>query len=448
MKRLVKCHNCGRKIEAEGNPGDSIIMRCPDCGSRGRVVFPKIEQRTEPSPIKIDIPSISKIQGDIFSNVSQATINRLSILKAQIAQKKKRKLNWDEFFNIFYRLKNKSLFQKKNEISNKKNRDVSWNEFFTGSIKKHEVKKRFISIGYMIGVFIIVTMVLLFPLILLGLGENIILLIPVLIVIGGIFAFISVFLIVPFSVRKRYRKFINLPSFLSQTANDFSKQYGLKRKVRFFYCETPEINAMTYSSLIGHNICVTSGLLNAYKNGDISVEEFRSIVGHEFGHIVNNDVFRGSFVNSWSSIFKMIGSYIMMMGMGFAGIGLVVGIASREKGSGIAMAIAGYIMIISGAIMRLIAKIADIIAFDYQRRQEYNADLVGAKLTTSTSMARALDKIEKLDKRYQAKKLAALPYSERWTIEPNNVSFFDKLFSTHPPMNKRISRLMEIGKYS
>ena len=52
-------------------------------------------------------------------------------------------------------------------------------------------------------------------------------------------------------------------------------------------------------------------------------------------------------------------------------------------------------------------------------------------------MANALQRISTLNNDLVAKELAKLPYADRWQLQPRNPSWIDKLFDTHPPMEKR-----------
>jgi Zn-dependent protease with chaperone function len=60
-------------------------------------------------------------------------------------------------------------------------------------------------------------------------------------------------------------------------------------------------------------------------------------------------------------------------------------------------------------------------------------------------MASALQRINALNKELVAKELAKLPYADRWQLQPCNPSWIDKLFDTHPPMEKRETELRTIS---
>lgn len=100
-----------------------------------------------------------------------------------------------------------------------------------------------------------------------------------------------------------------------------------------------------------------------------------------------------------------------------------------------------------GVIQKLIAKIASILAFHLSRKDEYAADMIGAKLTSPEKMANALQRINTLNNELVAKELAALPYADRWQLQPRNPSWIDKLFDTHPSTEKRDTTLRTIGEF-
>jgi heat shock protein HtpX len=98
-----------------------------------------------------------------------------------------------------------------------------------------------------------------------------------------------------------------------------------------------------------------------------------------------------------------------------------------------------------GAILFLIlAPIAALlIQLWVSRTREYEADHTGAELTGNPQgLARALEKLEGWSKRIP---LDASPTTAHLCIvKPFSGGGLTELFSTHPPMEKRIARLMEM----
>lgn len=221
---------------------------------------------------------------------------------------------------------------------------------------------------------------------------------------------------------------------------------------------------MAYTSISSDRICVTRGLIMAYQSQRITAEELKAVLGHELGHIKNLDTLKWAFVTSWISLFDAAGAWMMALGRGMAGIGIVLSEATeqivitqegegryvvrREAGTtGVVMALTGWALYIGGVVQRLLAKLASALAFYLSRKQEFMADEIAAALTSPQHMASVLRKIEDLNKELIAEQVASLPYTDRWQLQPRNPSWVDALFDSHPPTEDREARLQAIGKY-
>ncbi len=47
IKKTVRCPNCETPIEIQGNPGETIIINCPKCDTKGKFTFPSEKQKIE-----------------------------------------------------------------------------------------------------------------------------------------------------------------------------------------------------------------------------------------------------------------------------------------------------------------------------------------------------------------------------------------------------------------
>lgn len=335
----------------------------------------------------------------------------------------------------------------KAEISAEKGKALSWDEFFELLLSRERKKKDLTSWLYTLGIFVAITFVLMLP-IYVTVPLAAIAMLPMWLLIGFIVAFFSVYVLTPWSLRKEMKPFKDAPSQVLKSLEELSKRAGIKRVPELMVEETPEINACTYATLSGDRVCLTRGLMDAYQSGKIEEEELNMVLGHELGHIRNRDCFRSGFVLSWICIFDRIGNWFIIIGTAIGVIGTVAEVASREKGGfGLVMAIVGWLAVIAGYITKIIAKIASILAFHLNTRQEYAADAIGAELTSPIAGTNALEKIERLNDELIEKELTSLPYADRWQLQPRNPSWIDKLFDTHPPMEKREAVLKTISKF-
>jgi len=91
-----------------------------------------------------------------------------------------------------------------------------------------------------------------------------------------------------------------------------------------------------------------------------------------------------------------------------------------------------------------------LVQLAISRSREYKADLVGARtIGKPHDLANALEKLEKMNKKRPI--TSGNPASSSlFIVNPFRGSSFFTLFSTHPPIEKRVKRLrdMAFGKIS
>lgn len=335
----------------------------------------------------------------------------------------------------------KRIRASKAKFSIKEEKALTWDEFFKLLLNRERKKEVVKSWLYTLGIFTAVTLILspftyLVPQ-----------MIPVIFIVGFIIALFSTYVLTPWSLRG-VKPFKNTSSQFLKSLEELSRNAGLKKFPELMIIETYEINAMVYASISGSRVCVTKGLMDAYQSGKIDEEELKAILGHEIHHIKSLDCLKWSFVLSWISIFDAMGTLYMLIGQGITHIGVATTEETVEEGIiGLLIVLAGWALLISGFVTKIIAKVASILAFHLSRRQEYVADEFGGELISPEKMIKALRKIDTLNNELVAKKLVTLPYADRWQIQPRNPSWIDRLWNTHPPLEKREGRLRKIGEF-
>jgi heat shock protein HtpX len=98
---------------------------------------------------------------------------------------------------------------------------------------------------------------------------------------------------------------------------------------------------------------------------------------------------------------------------------------------------------ISALAMMILAPLAaTLIQLAISRSREYEADHTGAEITGNPmALARALDKIDQYSKRIPMQ--VAPSMAHLYIAQPQTAhQFLSGLFSTHPPIRKRIERLI------
>jgi heat shock protein HtpX len=172
------------------------------------------------------------------------------------------------------------------------------------------------------------------------------------------------------------------------------------------------------------SVAVTQGILQLLDD-----EELEGVLAHELGHVNNRDILISSVAATIAGAITMLAS-MGRWAMIFGGYGSD---RDRRDGGGL-----------TALLMLIIAPIAaTLIQLAVSRSREYQADATGAHLTGNPyALARALQKIDAYARRLP---LQANPSTAHlFIIQPflgMNAGMFANLFSTHPPVAKRIERL-------
>jgi heat shock protein HtpX len=171
------------------------------------------------------------------------------------------------------------------------------------------------------------------------------------------------------------------------------------------------------------SVAVTHGILAL-----LSDEELEGVLAHELGHVRNRDILTSSIAATLAGAITILAR----MGFFFGAFGGMGGGREDRRGGGI-----------GGLFMLLLAPLAAmLIQLWVSRTREYEADASGAHLTGNPyALASALEKISGVSRQVP---LVADPNSAHLFIVAPLLSgaTFASLFSTHPPIQKRIERLI------
>ncbi|CAN5544195.1 zinc metalloprotease HtpX [soil metagenome] len=170
-------------------------------------------------------------------------------------------------------------------------------------------------------------------------------------------------------------------------------------------------------------VAVTSGILDLLDD-----DELEAVIGHELSHVKSRDVL----VLTLASVFSMVAWYLVQFGFfgGLQGRG-----RNAPGGTAIVILVALITWVVSFFIIRAIS-----------RYREYSADRSGAIMTGKPDkLASALLKI--------SGKMGNIPTKELQNVQKLNAFFIipalsgssiANLFSTHPPVEKRVQKLREM----
>jgi heat shock protein HtpX len=175
------------------------------------------------------------------------------------------------------------------------------------------------------------------------------------------------------------------------------------------------------------SVAVTRGILELCDD-----EEIEGVLAHELGHVRNRDILTSAIVATLAGAITFIGRMVFWGEMfGFGGGG-----NDREGGA------------LSAIAMMILAPIAAVlIQLAISRSREYQADATGAHITGNPQgLARALRKIDEWSKRVPMRVSPSMAHM--YICAPlTGREMFSNLFSTHPPIKKRIERLVGPGYY-
>ena len=172
-------------------------------------------------------------------------------------------------------------------------------------------------------------------------------------------------------------------------------------------------------------VTVTKGLMTI-----LDEDEIEAVIGHEISHIKDRDIL----VSTIAATIAGAISYLAYMGRW----GIYFGSDSRRRGEG--SSIAALLSVILAPIAAFIVQMA------ISRSREYLADENGAKITKKPiELANALVKIS------GAKKIGLImntnpSTSHMWIINPLRGGGLLELFSSHPPVEKRVERLKKLAR--
>ena len=192
---------------------------------------------------------------------------------------------------------------------------------------------------------------------------------------------------------------------------------------RIYLASNNTPNAFATGRDPGHAVvCLTRGILDI-----LSREELKGVIAHEMSHIKNRDTLIMTVTAALASAIMML-AYMARWAAIFGGFG---GRGSRDRDGGVI----GLL-----AISLLAPFAAMIVQLAISRSREYGADNKGARMAGSGSgLASALRKLHNASSRY---KMNASPQTAHlFIVNPLSGNFMANLFSTHPPVEKRIERL-------
>ena len=205
-----------------------------------------------------------------------------------------------------------------------------------------------------------------------------------------------------------------------ETVEQLTQRIGLPMP-KIYVIPTDSPNAFATGRNPQHaSVAVTQGILNL-----LTDEELEGVLAHELGHVNNRDILISSVAATIAGAITMLAS-MGRWAMIFGGMER----DNRDRGGGIA-----------ALFMLILAPIAaSLIQLAVSRSREYQADATGAHFPgMAYALASALAKLDAYSRRLP--RMSTPSTAHLFSIQPLLGMNLGSLFSTHPPIAKRIERL-------
>ena len=172
------------------------------------------------------------------------------------------------------------------------------------------------------------------------------------------------------------------------------------------------------------SVAATTGILKILSN-----RELRGVMAHELAHVRHRDILISTVAATMAGAVSALANFAMFFG-------------GRDSEGRPANPIASLMV----AILAPIA--ASLIQMSISRAREYEADRGGAEISSDPeALAHALEKIHNYAQGIPFQAVEQHPETAQMMIlNPLSAGGLAQLFSTHPPTEERVARLMSMAK--
>ncbi|HBS48505.1 TPA: protease HtpX [Candidatus Dependentiae bacterium] len=199
---------------------------------------------------------------------------------------------------------------------------------------------------------------------------------------------------------------------------------------KLWYLPTSMANAFATGRNPKHgSVAVTQGILDI-----LDVHELRGVLAHELSHIKNRDILVATIAATIATAIGFLANMVKWAA-------IFGGSSDREKSNG------GVLGALVAAIIMPLA--AMLIQLAISRSREYLADETGAEACKDPlALASALERLHfsAQNQHLEPESTAQASVASLFIVYPFSASGLIALFSTHPPMEKRIAKLRAMAK--
>jgi len=186
---------------------------------------------------------------------------------------------------------------------------------------------------------------------------------------------------------------------------------------KLYLIPDPALNAFATGRGPSHAaVAATVGIVKAMDR-----EELEGVLAHELSHVINRDTLVSTVAATLAGAISFLAHSFMFRGRG------------RDDGGN---PLAALVVMILAPIAAMLIQLA------VSRSREYGADESGARLVGyPDGLARALAKLQHASERVPMRGVAPAT-AHMFIVNPLSGQALGRLFSTHPPLEERIARLM------
>ena len=172
------------------------------------------------------------------------------------------------------------------------------------------------------------------------------------------------------------------------------------------------------------SVAATTGILRI-----LSARELRGVMAHELAHVRHRDILISTLAATMAGAISAL-----------ANLAMFAGGRNSEGRQGNPLA--------SLLVMILAPLAASLIQMSISRAREYEADRGGAEISADPeALAQALQKIHAYSQGIPFQAIERHPETaQMMIINPLTAGGLSQLFSTHPPMEERVARLISMAK--
>lgn len=199
-------------------------------------------------------------------------------------------------------------------------------------------------------------------------------------------------------------------------------------KPRVYIVNNPSPNAFATGRDPQHAaVAVTSGILRL-----LNPDELEGVLAHEMAHIRNRDTLTMTVATTIAAAI----TYLAQMGQWALYFG---GYGRRDSRDNPIAGLESILLIFLAPIAAMLIQLA------ISRQREYSADATGAQITHNP-LALA-DALERLERGVAMRPMDHVPAAAAplFIVNPLSPSVLSKLFSDHPPLDERITRLRKMA---